>query len=55
MQTIPLEFREQVYFFPLGSMQNKDEAYIEIQLVLEPYMEEPAASNNRNRGSITPP
>ena len=37
MQTIPLEFGEQVYFFPLGSMDAKDEASIEIQLVLEPY------------------
>jgi len=37
MQTIPLEFSEQVYFFPLGSMDTRDEAYIEIQLVLEPY------------------
>ncbi|MCL2128936.1 MAG: hypothetical protein FWH35_01100, partial [Treponema sp.] len=37
MQTIPLEFREQVYFFPLGSVQNESEARIEIQLVLEPY------------------
>ena len=37
IQTIPLEFGEQVYFFPLGSMDTKDEARIEIQLVLEPY------------------
>jgi len=37
MQTIPLQFGEQVYFFPLGSMDSKDEARIEIQLVLEPY------------------
>jgi len=38
MQTIPLEFSEQIYFFPLGSIDTKDEAYIEIQLVLEPYL-----------------
>jgi hypothetical protein len=39
MQTIPLAFGEQVYFFPLGSTESKqeEEAYIEIQLVLEPY------------------
>jgi len=55
MQTIPMEFREQVYFFPLGSLQNTNEAHIEIQLVLEPYIEGPAANNNRNRGTITPP
>jgi hypothetical protein len=39
MQTIPLEFGEQVYFFPLGPMQSQEEAYIEIQLLLEPYAE----------------
>jgi len=54
MQTIPLEFREQVYFFPLGSMKEPNEAHIEIQLVLEPYSEGPP-TNARNRGSITPP
>ena len=37
MQTIPLQFSEQVYFFPLGSMETQDEAQIEIQLVMEPY------------------
>jgi len=37
MQTIPLQFREQVYFFPLGSLEIDDEAYIEIQLEMEPY------------------
>ena len=57
MQTIPLEFKEQVYFFPLGSIKNENEAHIEIQLVLEPYSNEgdqPAAPR-RNRGNITPP
>ena len=37
MQTIPLEFGEEVYFFPLGSVETKDEARIEIKLVLEPF------------------
>ncbi|MCL2382120.1 MAG: hypothetical protein FWC64_11145 [Treponema sp.] len=37
IQTIPLEFNEQIFFFPLGSMQARDEAVIEIQLVVEPY------------------
>ena len=45
IQTIPLEWREQIYFFPLGSMEVKDEAQIEIQLVLEPY----SASSIRTR------
>ena len=37
IQTIPLEFNEQIIFFPLGSMETPDEALIEIQLVFEPY------------------
>ncbi|MDR3343938.1 MAG: hypothetical protein LBT14_14375 [Treponema sp.] len=36
-QAIPLAFGEQVYFFPLGSLNSQDEAYIEIQLELHPY------------------
>jgi len=39
IQTIPLEFNEQILFFPLGSIQARDEASIEIQLVVEPYSE----------------
>ena len=39
MQTIPLSFGEQVYFFPLGSLETADEARIEIQLMLNPYSE----------------
>jgi len=54
MQTIPLKFREQVYFFPLGSIKDANEAHIEIQLVLEPYLESPS-TNVRNRGNVTPP
>jgi hypothetical protein len=37
MQTIPLEFGQLVYFFPLGPVRSQDEAHIEIQLILEPY------------------
>jgi hypothetical protein len=43
MQTIPLEYGEQIYFFPLGSVNSEDEAYIEIQLELRPYSEEAPA------------
>ncbi|MDR3167030.1 MAG: hypothetical protein LBT93_03720 [Treponema sp.] len=39
LQTIPMEFGEQVYFFPLGSVSPEDEAHIEIQLELHPYTE----------------
>jgi hypothetical protein len=41
MQTIPLEFGEAIFFFPLGSDHQKtpdgEDARIEIQLVLYPY------------------
>jgi hypothetical protein len=42
LQTIPLEFGEQIYFFPLGSVPSGDEARIEIQLELHPYTEKDA-------------
>ena len=61
MQTIPLEFREQVYFFPLGSAKTPDEARIEIQLAMEPYSESgffegdnTPGSNRRSRGRTAP-
>jgi hypothetical protein len=37
LQTIPMEFGEQVYFYPLGSAAKPEEARIEIQLELLPY------------------
>jgi hypothetical protein len=39
MQTIPLEFGEEIFFFPLGSVDGQDDARIEIKLVLHPYTE----------------
>jgi hypothetical protein len=39
LQSIPLEFGEQVYFFPLGTVGSANEARIEIQLELRPYTE----------------
>jgi hypothetical protein len=39
MRTIPLEFGEQIYFFPLGQGQPQDDAYIEVQVELRPYVE----------------
>jgi hypothetical protein len=45
MQTIPLEFGEQIYFFPLGQKESQDDkARIEIQLVLHPYSNAEEAS-----------
>ena len=37
MQTIPIEFDEPVYFFPLGSGKQGNEARIEIMLRAQPY------------------
>jgi hypothetical protein len=39
MQTIPLEFGEPIYFFPLGPLQEDDAARIEVMLTLHPYEE----------------
>jgi len=49
MQTIPLTFNEQIFFFPLGS-QTLGEASIEIQLVIEPYSPENFAERRLDRG-----
>ena len=55
IQTIPLEFNEQVYFFPLGSITSNDQARIEIQLMLEPLSGEAATTNmRRGRGNPSP-
>jgi len=43
IQTIPLEFGERVYFFPLGQKHADSGSRIEVQLVLKPYIEEDAA------------
>jgi len=39
MQTIPLEFGEPLYFFPLGPQSNENTARIEVMLTLYPYEE----------------
>jgi hypothetical protein len=55
MQTIPLEYSEQVYFFPLGSVKDEDAPSIEIQLVLEPYFYDEEGQAGRERRRVTPP
>lgn len=45
IQTIPLEYGEQIYFFPLGSVNSPDDAHIEIQLELRPYLGDESAGN----------
>ena len=37
MQTIPLEFDEPVYFFPLGPRKDDNAACIEVMITLHPY------------------
>jgi hypothetical protein len=54
MQTIPLEFGELVYFFPLGSMRSQETAHIEIQLVLEPYANGTRTRQNREENAPSP-
>ncbi|MDR2054228.1 MAG: hypothetical protein LBP80_12520 [Treponema sp.] len=40
IETIPLEYGEQVYFFPLGRTDSPEEARLEIQVALQPYSPE---------------
>ncbi|MDR1128922.1 MAG: hypothetical protein LBL20_06385 [Treponema sp.] len=42
IETIPMEYGEQVYFFPLGRADSPEEARIEIQVALLPYDPETA-------------
>jgi hypothetical protein len=37
MQTVPLEYNEQLFFFPLGPGKSDDEAHIEIQIEMNRY------------------
>ncbi|MFA6506366.1 MAG: hypothetical protein WCT14_09720 [Treponemataceae bacterium] len=43
IQTIPIEYGERVYFFPLGQKKDDRGARIEVQLVLTPYVDSEAA------------
>ncbi len=45
IETVPLEFGEQIFFFPLGSQTEEHNTRIEIQLMLKPY-EGPVLSQN---------
>jgi hypothetical protein len=40
IETIPLEYGEQVYFFPLGRANSPEEPHLEIQVGLYPYVPE---------------
>jgi hypothetical protein len=45
MQTVPLEYGEQVFFFPLGAGGPEDEARIEIQIDMRRYAETPVGES----------
>ena len=52
MQTIPMEFGELIYFFPLGSTSTQQaEPRIEIELTLHPYAEETPETEQGNSDS----
>jgi len=56
MQTIPLGFREDVYYFPLGSIGGQDGPQIEILLSMEPYMPNPQRNPpGRSRERVNSP
>jgi hypothetical protein len=40
IQTIPLEFNEPIYFFPLGSAPPENQACIEVLLTIKPYLDD---------------
>jgi hypothetical protein len=46
IQTVPVNFNEPIYFFPLGQANLMDDAVIEIMLIMKPYGDtQPGASN----------
>jgi hypothetical protein len=49
IETIPMEYGEQVYFFPLGRADSPEEARIEIQVALLPYDPETALLETASR------
>ncbi len=51
MQTIPVDFGEQIFFFPLGPKTGDGHARIEIQLELNPYQEPAAAPAIPEKGT----
>jgi hypothetical protein len=51
LQTIPLEFEEEIFFFPLGSVDSQDDARIDVKLVLHPYTESPLSEESLSEES----
>lgn len=53
MQTIPLDFGEHIYFFPLGSASVSNNPHIELLIVLKRY--EDALKESQETAETTPP
>jgi hypothetical protein len=54
IETIPLQFGEQIYFFPLGRANPPEEPRIEVQVTLEPYIPETALPEAVSRDLSSP-
>ncbi|MCA1950922.1 MAG: hypothetical protein LDL24_10135 [Treponema sp.] len=58
VQTIPLDYGERLFFFPLGQRTKDGKSRIEIQLELRPYVKEPSSkedtTNTDNSSGDTP-
>ncbi len=52
IQTMPVEFGEQIFFFPLGSQTEEGDMRIEIQLMLKPYEEELPSQDNPSSENV---
>jgi hypothetical protein len=54
MQTIPLEYGEPLYYFPLGNVDSGNDTRIEVQLEMNPYIvetEKPSENVSANTAS----
>jgi hypothetical protein len=54
IETIPLEYGEQVYFFPLGRADSPEEPRLEIQVGLYPYVPETPLPETASRNLLAP-
>lgn len=54
IETLSLEFDEQLFFFPLGPQNAENDTSIEIQLTLKPYGEEDIPQNNLSSENMDP-
>ena len=52
IQTIPMDFDEPIYFFPLGTAQQQLDSLIEIILTVNPYRE-PSDSKEKEAAALT--